>query len=222
MINDLILYLQTEFESVANQAKAPQMKAYMKNKFDFIGISSPVRTEILKVSFQKFPLKTESELFEFTKKMWDQPFREFQYVGLDYFYKYRKLISKDSLTQFEHFIVHKSWWDTVDMLSTDLVGEYFLKFPNSKETQIDKWLSSENMWLQRVCIIHQLHYKEKTDVDLLIKAILYCKDSNEFFIQKAIGWALRQYARTDADFVKEFVHQHTLKPLSKREALKHF
>ena len=118
-------------------------------------------------------------------------------------------------------IVHKSWWDTVDA-TAKYVGVFFKKHPHLTKPTTLRWITSDNRWLQRMAIIFQLAYKKETDVDLLFEYVLRKADSEEFFIQKAIGWALRQYAKIDAAEVKRFVEVTDLKPLSKREALKHF
>ena len=120
----------------------------------------------------------------------------------------------------EYCIVHKSWWDSVDHLAGYCLGPYFKLFPHQLPAVTDRWNESDNMWLQRSSIMFQKAYKKETDVALLKKYILHCKDSKEFFIRKAIGWALREYSKTDPDWVIKFVERHPLSPLSKREALK--
>ncbi|MEZ4888313.1 MAG: DNA alkylation repair protein [Chitinophagales bacterium] len=121
----------------------------------------------------------------------------------------------------EFMIVHKSWWDSVDT-TAKWVGVFFKKYPTMTKPVTKRWITSDNMWLQRMAIIFQLAYKKDTDVDLLFEYVLRKSDSKEFFIQKAIGWALRQYAKTDANAVWRFVDVTDLAPLSRREALKHF
>ena len=122
---------------------------------------------------------------------------------------------------FEELIVNKSWWDTVDYIASTLVGYYFEKWPKHKNKKAKQWARDKNLWLNRTAIIFQLKYKENTDLDLLFETILLHVHSKEFFLQKAIGWALRQYAYTDMLQVKKFVATQDLKPLSIREALKH-
>jgi 3-methyladenine DNA glycosylase AlkD len=117
--------------------------------------------------------------------------------------------------------VQRSWWDTVDYIKSACLKEFFLRFPEGRYEITDRWIKSGNIWLQRLSVIFQLGYKAKTDTRLLERNILRLKESDEFFVQKAIGWSLRDYARTDPEFVRRFVLTHQLKPLSKREALKH-
>ncbi|HMP98599.1 MAG TPA: DNA alkylation repair protein, partial [Cyclobacteriaceae bacterium] len=117
--------------------------------------------------------------------------------------------------------LQKSWWDTVDLIAAKMAGNYFRIYPEQKNKYIKKWRNSKNIWLIRSAILFQLKYKTETDFNLLSDIILQHQDSNEFFIQKAIGWVLREYAYTDAAKVKKLVQTHKLKPLSMREALKH-
>jgi len=117
-------------------------------------------------------------------------------------------------------VINKSWWDTIDFLSPKIVGEYFKLYPETIENQIEKWIHSNNMWLQRSCLIFQLKYKETLNTQLLTHIIQSLLCSKEFFINKAIGWILREYSKTNPQWVIKFVHTNTLNTLSKREALK--
>jgi 3-methyladenine DNA glycosylase AlkD len=115
----------------------------------------------------------------------------------------------------------KSWWDTVDTISGGPLGVHFKRFPEVREKYLMKWRVSDNFWLRRAAILFQLNYKQETDFDLLCEIITETLGSKEFFINKAIGWSLRQYARVDPNAVKKFVMSTPLHPLSRREALKH-
>jgi 3-methyladenine DNA glycosylase AlkD len=120
----------------------------------------------------------------------------------------------------EYCLVHMSWWDSVDGIASEWLGLYFKTFPEQIIPVTSKWIASNNIWLQRSCILFQKTYKKTTDIQLLGKYILHCSHSKEFFIQKAIGWALREYSKTDSNWVTAFVAKNPLAPLSKREALK--
>ncbi len=115
----------------------------------------------------------------------------------------------------------KSWWDSVDTINIFCIKPYFAKFPDDTFAITQAWIDSNNIWLQRLSIIFQLRLTNKTDIKILERNILQLRDSEEFFVQKAIGWALRDYWRTDPDWIVDFAKKHELKPLSKREALKH-
>jgi len=131
-----------------------------------------------------------------------------------------KKIEFQDIELFELMITNKSWWDTVDLITTNLVGNYFKLFPEQIIPITKIWIESDNIWLQRTCLIFQLKYKEEIDTDLLTDYILQLKDTKEFFINKAIGWILREYTRTNPEWVIDFVNKYELSNLSKREALK--
>ncbi len=136
IVSEILSYLQTELLSVSNMEEAIGMKAYMKNRFEFIGVTSPIRKDIIKHSFTLFTIKTETELFELVTNLWKFPYREYQYIALEYLYKYNKLISENSLAKFEYYILSKSWWDKVDGLGADAIGDYFLQFPTYKDNKL--------------------------------------------------------------------------------------
>lgn len=193
----------------------------MKNRCLFFGIKSPLRKEIIKEFFAENGLPEFAELNDIIDELFQLPQREFQYFGIELCGKLKKQWTAETLSLFEKMVVTKSWWDSVDYIKSVCLKDYFLKFPDERFEITQRWIDSGNIWLQRLSVIFQLGYKEKTDVELLQRNILQLTDSNEFFVQKAIGWALRDYARFNAEFVKKFVADNKLKPLSKREALKH-
>jgi 3-methyladenine DNA glycosylase AlkD len=214
--------LQHQFEVNADEENAFFMAKYMKNHFIFYGIKQDQRRKITKEWLKTqgaFDLETAQES---ALAMWQMPQREFQYSAIEVLIHAKKAWDASLLETCEHLISHRSWWDTVDYISKDLVGAYWAKHPEIMPETSANWLASGNMWLQRTAIISQRSFKAKTDEALLFANIRACMDSKEFFLQKAIGWALRDYARTHPESVLEFVQSHPLKPLSKREALKHF
>jgi 3-methyladenine DNA glycosylase AlkD len=208
------------FANVADQHRADAMSAYMKNKFVFFGIPSPKRKEIVLFELKNLKLKNSDELHVLLLDLWEKPEREYQYTAMLLAERYKKLWNKDSILVFEEMLINASWWDTVDTISSHCIGPFFQKYPELKKVYLYQWENSSNMWLKRVCIIHQLTYKHGTDTDYLEKIIFMNQESKEFFIQKAIGWALRQYAKVNPIWVNNFVASNTLKPLSSREALK--
>ena len=218
---NIIQKLSIAFKEKYNPEKAEGMSKYMRNKFPFFGIQKPERAELTKPFFKQLLAEKNVDFSSLIKTLWDKEERDYQYFCMDFLRKAEKLWPETIIEDFEWMITQKSWWDTVDFIAANLVGKYFLKWPDKKSEFIKKWDASSDMWLNRTAIIFQLTYKEKTDTKLLFELIENHKHSNEFFIQKAIGWALRQYARTDANAVIEFVNKTELKPLSKREAMKH-
>ena len=209
------------FKNLSNDQLAEPMKAYMKHHFPFLGIKSPARTEALRHYFSTHDIPEKPELLEEVWNIYQLPEREYQYVAIALLSKKLKTLSVDDLGFLEKLITKKSWWDSVDSIAPTIVGDIVKRDRKSGEKIMLQWSDSDNMWLNRAAILHQLKYKKDTDEKVLIEIIIKHKNSNEFFIQKAIGWVLREYAKTNPVFVQQFVASHELKPLSKREALKH-
>ena len=219
-MHNYIKPLVEEFKKRSNPKNAEPMAKYMKNLFAYLGIKTLERREITKKFFKKNGLPEISDLEEIIRDLWELPEREFQYLAIGLMVKFKDKVDKEFIELYEYLITTKSWWDSVDGIASWCVGEYFKRFPKLTKPYTEKWMKSNNMWLQRTVILFQLGYKNKTDVKLLFKNIKKCMDSKEFFIQKAIGWALREYSKTDAQAVINFVENNKLAPLSKREALK--
>jgi 3-methyladenine DNA glycosylase AlkD len=194
---------------------------YMRNQFTFLGIRTPIRQKLTKQFFKEQGVPSHDQLEEVIQGLWDRPEREYQKAALDLLEKSKKSLCPTDINWLEKLLVSKSWWDTVDVLSPHIMGDLFQMYPELISQYPDKWIESDNFWLQRSAILYQLYYKKSTDEDRLFRYILKRADSQEFFIQKSIGWVLRQYAKTNPESVKIFVAQHELKPLSRREALKH-
>jgi 3-methyladenine DNA glycosylase AlkD len=208
------------FHSVADSGKAIPMAAYMRNQFPFLGIKTPERRQIGKNHMKNTPLLTENELFVVVKELWNMPEREYQYFGQELIGYHKNVWTKKIIRLIEYCIVHKSWWDTVDALNTEGAGPYFLKFPGEIASITARWNKSSNIWLNRSSLLFQKSYRKNTDKGLLSAYILHLSGSGEFFIQKGIGWILREYGKTNPAWVKEFTRKNKIAPLSKREALK--
>lgn len=205
----------------ASRNNAPAMAAYMKNLFPFAGIKKPQREIILK-ELNKQLLNCSDELPQIAEYLWKKPEREFQYIALKILEKSANKLSIEDVMWIENLIVSKSWWDTVDALAANVAGVILLKDEKAILSYSDKWNASDNMWLNRTAILIQLSFKQKTNTALLASTIEKHIHSNEFFIKKAIGWVLRQYSKTNPEWVKQFVKSHPqLKPLSIREASKY-
>ncbi len=202
--------------------KIQGMQAYMKNLFPFLGVSATARKTAFKEFLGIWNPQNKEELIQFSYALWNQPEREFQYIAMEFISKYIKYLEASDIPFIQELILQKSWWDTVDMLAGSYLGKILLKYPKSLPQTIEEFAAHPNMWINRSGIICQLKFKEKTKTDWLEFAIIPHLQSREFFHQKAIGWALRQYARTNPIWVLDFVNKYPLKPLSKREALKHF
>jgi 3-methyladenine DNA glycosylase AlkD len=192
----------------------------MLHQFDFYGVQAPARKEIGKAHHVQNQIKTLKELEAIVKECFGLPQREFQYFAIQLFGLHKKLWTVSSIRMMEYCLKQKSWWDSVDGIASDWLGPWFRMFPEQIVPVTSKWNRSENMWLQRSSIMFQKAFKKDTDTALLSKYILHCAGSQEFFIQKAIGWALREYGKTNPSWVKKFVKENLLAPLSAREALK--
>ncbi|MDP1843447.1 MAG: DNA alkylation repair protein [Sediminibacterium sp.] len=212
--------IQNQFTANANTLNAKGMKAYMLNQFDFWGIKTPLRDSIVHQYLKENKITKTTELEKVVKELWKMDEREMQYAAIDVFKAHQLLWKPSSIKMIQYCLTHKSWWDTVDSIASDWLGRYFNLFPEQTLPISSAWNKSDNMWLQRSSILFQKSYKTKTNTGLLSKYILTHKKSKEFFIQKAIGWALREYSKTNPEWVKSFVEIHDLAPLSKREALK--
>jgi 3-methyladenine DNA glycosylase AlkD len=211
--------LITRLKDHQNSENQEAMEAYMKNQFQFFGIKTPERTALFRDFLKENGKPSLEELPAIVRSLWFEPQRECQYVALGLIDKQSRYLTKEHLPLLEEMIVTKSWWDTIDHIASYHVGEIYQK--EEDDTYLEKWIHSENMWLNRIAILYQLKYKVKTDEDRLFRYILLHQKSKEFFIQKAIGWALREYSKTNPEAVKNFIASEELAPLSKREGLKH-
>jgi len=219
-MDNYIENLVGEFQINAIPQIAEGQKAYMKDKFDFYGLKSPIRKNLQKPFLLKEQLPLKHDLDDLIKALWQQPQREVQYFAQELLQKYSRQFEKEDCSLFEYMITNKSWWDTVDFIASNILGPYFIKFPEQKEVYVNKWIFSNNMWLQRSALLFQLKYKDSVDVELLSFAINSLLGSKEFFINKAIGWSLRQYGKFNPDWVLEFADKTDLENLSRREALR--
>ena len=205
----------------ANADNAPIMEAYMKGVAPFFGIKTTERREILKHFLAVNKLPVGKELDELVLDFFACPQREMHYAAMETLQKQHKLWQGDELLLFEKLLQTKPWWDTVDVIAVKLVAPWFLKFPEGRDAVVRRWMKAPDMWTRRTAIIFQNPYKKKTDKALLFETILTNKKDKDFFRRKGIGWALREYAKTAPEVVKDFVEDTELSPLSKREALKH-
>ncbi|MCM3586795.1 DNA alkylation repair protein [Mesobacillus maritimus] len=205
----------------ANPENAEQMARYMKNHFPFFGIKTPQRREIANEFFRETELLKEPFEESFVLALYDQPERECQMVAIDYIVRSLKKLEKSDIDLMHRLLTTKSWWDSVDTLAQKPVGTIVANHPELIAEVIDTWAVSENLWLRRTAIIFQLKYKEQTNEELLYHYIKLNAASKEFFIQKGIGWALREYSKTNPESVRNFIQSHSLAPLSVREGSKH-
>jgi 3-methyladenine DNA glycosylase AlkD len=223
-VKTYVAAIEEEFSRHANKARAAASKAYVRDLFEYYGLTTPQRRDIQKKFHSDIQLPPFELVPEIVKSLWNKKERECQYFAMELYEKYKKQFSKKDVPVFEYMIRNKSWWETVDFISPKLIAALHRKHPELQEENCRRWIKSDHMWLMRAAIIHQIQYREKTNEKLLFELITHCMDHEDFFIRKAIGWSLRQYARTNPGAVKKFVdsNRSKLSGLSQREALKHF
>ena len=212
--------LEIAFKKYADAGIAAPMKKYMKDRYDYFGIKSPLRKEIYREHKLKHGLMPLAETEEIVKWCWQQPQREYQYFAMEFLGKTMKKADKDIINLYIYMIANKSWWDTVDYIAANLVGNYLKLFPERTKKLTDQWMAANDMWRQRTCLLFQLKYKSVTNTELMHSFISRLSDSKEFFIRKAIGWVLREYSKTNAEFVVDYVKKYPMSGLSQREAVK--
>jgi 3-methyladenine DNA glycosylase AlkD len=205
-------------EKNANPEKAAGMSAYLKDQFKFLGIQKPER-ERLTGEFLKQKKKEPGVDWMFVEECYARREREFHYLAVSYVLLIRDRLAPEDLGRIESLITRNSWWDTVDMYNVP-IGLMFLKYPEIIGT-LRRWMTGDNLWLRRMSIIFQLHLKKDTNTELLTEAIEHNLGSKELFINKAIGWALREYSKTDPEWVRLFIASHELAILSVKEAGKY-
>jgi 3-methyladenine DNA glycosylase AlkD len=204
----------------ADPTNAGPMRLYMKDRFAFFGIKSPERTKLVRAFVAEHGLPATDEIEAVAWWMWEAPERECQYAALDLIERSLKRLPPESIAWFERLIVTNSWWDTVDRIASHLVGGLFRLYPDLRDPWIDRWRVADHIWLRRTTLLFELGYKSETDAALLFALIEENLTSREFFVQKAIGWALREYSKTAPAAVGAFVAATPLAPLSRREASK--
>ena len=215
-----LLDLITDFEENRNELLAESMSKYMQDKFRFLGVRGATRTEIYKKYFPD-ARKTKTVDWDFVESCWNKEEREFQYVVVYYLKAMQKFLKREDISKLKYLIVTKSWWDTVDLLAK-VVGSLVIRIEGYDQIMLE-WSKDSNIWLRRVAILYQLSLKDKVDEIILDKILVNNLGDNEFFINKAIGWALRDYSKFNPEWVREFIKKNkdNMANLSIREASKY-
>ncbi|MYN45724.1 DNA alkylation repair protein [Pseudoduganella sp. FT93W] len=218
MTTDTLITLRTTLLAAAEAEHAPAMRAYMRDQFEFLGVRTPQRRAACKPVLATLKGQPASALLELAGALWQQPEREFQYVAIDLLALHWKQLDDSHLPALLQLVQQRSWWDSVDGLA-GVIGDV-LRYQHAG---MDDAIAHQNLWVRRIALLHQLGWRGRTDCERLFRYALQCAHEQEFFIQKAIGWALRDYARHDPQAVHRFTseHQQQLAPLSYREARKH-
>jgi len=209
-----------EYRQNREPLNAAPMAKYMRSQFAFLGITRTKRDQLQK-GFLQATRRTGIIDWDFVKQCWDLPEREYQYLAIDYLGALCKHLQPPDMQRLENLIISRSWWDTVDLIAARLVGGLYARHPRELRNTIYGWSEGDNLWLRRSAILFQLKYKHNTDTELLGRIIAQNSSSQEFFIDKAIGWALREYSKTDPAWVRDFMASHDLSRLSRREGSKY-
>lgn len=210
--------LRVALLEVAKPGDVPAMEAYMRHHFRFLGVKSIPRRAVLRQWINETKSLPADGL---VTSLWNQPYRELHYCAIDLLEHRDKRPDTNRIELYERLLTSHAWWDSVDPIATKMVGHFFKQHPQLMGPVTSRWMASQHLWLMRTCLLFQLKYKQDTDQALLEKCIFELMDSREFFVQKAIGWALRTYARSNAKWVLELTARLPLQPLSLREATKH-
>ena len=223
VMRDLVRFVQSELAALADPELAMRMAAYMKTDMPFYGVQKPARTPVFKEAIHRFPIGSRREYLEAVDALWALPHREEKYFAVGFAKAFPQYVTIGSLPLYRRLISGGAWWDFVDDVAAHLVGRVLLDDRERMRSKMDRWVDDPNMWLRRTAIISQLGHKDDTDEERLF---FYCNrraPEQEFFIRKAIGWALREYAKSAPDAVIRFLRDNGegLSGLSYREASKH-
>ena len=215
-----LLNLIADLEENRNELLAESMSKYMQDKFSFLGVRGATRTEIYKKYFPN-ARKTKTIDWDFVESCWNKEEREFQYVVVYYLKAMQKFLKREDILRLKYLIVTKSWWDTIDLLAK-VVGSLIIRIEGYDQIMLE-WSKDSNIWLRRVAILYQLSLKDKVDKQVLDKILVNNLGDSEFFINKAVGWALRDYSKYNPEWVREFIkkNKENMANLSIREASKY-
>ncbi|MFE0136544.1 DNA alkylation repair protein [Streptomyces sp. NPDC059037] len=213
--------LTATYPKAADPRRAAQAQAYMKDVAPFLGLPTPLRRELTRTVLAGTPHPDESDCAAIALRCWELPEREYAYFAVDYLRRHVRRLSSGFLPVARHLVTTVSWWDTVDLLAAHVVGGLVAADPKLR-SEMDAWIEDDDLWVARTALLHQLRHKDATDTERLFAYCLRQCGHPDFFIRKAIGWCLREYAKTDPDAVRDFVERERgrLAPLSVREALK--
>jgi 3-methyladenine DNA glycosylase AlkD len=214
-------WLLDEIENSRDATYAEWCKQYMRNQFEFIGVKVPILRALTKKWVKNIDKPDRILVREIVLFFWQLKEREYQRVALELLITWRKQLTLDDVSWIAQLITTKSWWDTVDTIAPHIIGYLYHEFPIEMSNVLECWNRGDNLWLQRTTILFQLSARSCTNEELLYRYIKNLSNSEEFFVQKAIGWALRHYAKVNPESVRAFIIRCILKPLSRREAVKH-
>jgi 3-methyladenine DNA glycosylase AlkD len=221
LADTLMERLTATYAAAADPERAVAMRAYMKDVAPFLGLTAPVRRALSRTVLEGTSRPDETDCTAIALRCWDMPEREYPYFAVDYLRRHVRYCTSGFLPVARHLVSTIPWWDTVDALAAHVVGGLVAADPGLK-SDMDEWIVDDDLWVARTALLHQLRYKERTDTERLFAYCLRQSGHPDFFIRKAIGWCLREYAKTDPQAVRGFLAREKgrFAPLSVREALK--
>lgn len=223
MIQDAISQLEVAFEECRNPKRALTAQAYMKDNFKYIGMRTDLRRSIQKPWVDAWKnVDDRSERWNIIRALWAKEERDYHYVAIDYLNSWpKKYYNAEDAEELQWILGTHCWWDSVDAIASNYLGKWAKLYPKEARRTFEKWRHNENFWLKRSCLIYQLKFKDEVDVDYLENLIVQFLPMKEFFIQKAIGWTLRQLSKFDPEAVEGILARHPIKGLALREASKY-
>ena len=218
----VVSLVQREFENLADPVYAVPMAAYMKTEMPFYGIPKPLRVPIYRTLKKEYAPSTQEEYESCVLALWNLPHREEKYAAIEYAMFFDKFITYKSLPLYERLVREGQWWDFVDPIAIALVGIALKKERARVEPKMNKWIHAPDMWIRRTAILSQNRHKAETNEQMLFEHCLDRAHEKEFFIRKAIGWALREYSYAAPKAVRQFIekNKNTLSTLSAKEGAK--
>ncbi|MFE6362998.1 DNA alkylation repair protein [Streptomyces sp. NPDC057806] len=221
LADTLLARLTAVYGAQADSERAASMRAYMKDVAPFLGLPTPVRRALSRTVLEGMPRPDEADCTAVALRCWRLPEREYHYFAVDYLRRHAGRCTSAFLPVTRHLVSTVPWWDTVDLLAVHVVGALVAADP-ALTADMDAWSADDDLWIVRTALLHQLRYRQHTDTERLFGYCLRQSGHPDFFVRKAIGWALREYAKTDADAVRDFLarEEGRFAPLSVREALK--
>jgi 3-methyladenine DNA glycosylase AlkD len=216
-------FLAAELAKISDPERAAGMAAYLKTDMPFYGVPNPACKKIYREMRRRYPIESRAGYVAAIEALWSRPHREEKYCAIRVAMDYPEYITIGSVPLYRRMIEEGAWWDFVDDIAIRLVGRVLIDDRPRMHPKLDRWVDDQDLWIRRTAILSQIKHKDRTDQDQLFGYCLKRADEKEFFIRKAIGWALREYAKTEPDAVREFAlnHRDQLSGLSFREATKH-
>jgi 3-methyladenine DNA glycosylase AlkD len=223
MIQEAISELETQFELFRNAKHAESAAAYMKDNFKYIGMRTEVRRATQKSWIDALKtLEDRTIRWNIIRALFEKEERDYHYVAIDWLNSWpKKYYSEEDAENLKWILSTNCWWDSVDAIASNYLGKWAKQFPEKARKSFENWRNSENFWLKRSCLIYQLKYKDEVDIPYLENLIVQFLPIKEFFIQKAIGWSLRQLSKFNPEAVEEILRKHAIKGLAYREASKY-